>query len=88
MRGNTCLTIAIFLLNEATDCKWFRPYLDLVNSGIGRCAKCGHDSLVMLTGKGGPTLCKNCDSVRVKRHDDAFNLVKQNAKAGTGTLAI
>lgn len=63
-----------------TECRWFRPYLDLATAGIGRCPTCANDSMVMITGKGGPSLCKICDSAKVQRHEEVFYLVQKNAR--------
>ncbi len=58
-----------------TECRWFSPYYDLAGTGIGRCKKCKHEALVMLTGKGMRTLCKLCDETKVRQHEVAFRAV-------------
>jgi hypothetical protein len=65
----------------ATECRWFKPYLDLAGTGIGRCAQCKQDSKVMLTGGGAKTLCRICDKARLERHEAAFNAAKAKAAA-------
>lgn len=65
-----------------THCRWFRPWLDLAGSGIGRCATCGQDSKVMLTGKGTPVLCSTCDRAKLDKHAAAFDAVRSRAIAG------
>lgn len=64
-----------------TDCRWFRPWLDLAGSGIGRCATCGNDSKVMLTGKGAPVLCSGCDQAKLAKHAAAFEAERSRAMA-------
>jgi hypothetical protein len=59
-----------------TECRWFRPYYDLAGSGHGACSSCHEDSMVMLTGKGKPVLCKHCDAPKVARHADLFNAAR------------
>lgn len=54
---------------KQTACMWFSPAADLPNV---RCRHCGEMSMVVLTGKGLPTLCKRCDDRRVKEHADFF----------------
>ncbi|HET6891502.1 MAG TPA: hypothetical protein VFH31_10400 [Pyrinomonadaceae bacterium] len=58
-----------------TKCTWFRPYIELPFE----CSKCGKDSMVMLTGKGKPRLCKNCDAKRLERHVTEFESVAGNS---------
>jgi len=52
-----------------TQCSWFRPTVDLPNV---RCPRCGKTSLVVLTGKGTRTMCRSCDTERIRRHEDLF----------------
>jgi len=59
-----------------TECKWFAPYLDLSDSGIGQCQVCKSDSRVMLTGRGAKTVCRVCDQAKVARHEQAFYAAK------------
>jgi hypothetical protein len=67
-----------------TECRWFRPWLDLANSGIGKCDKCGQLSKVMLTGKGGGVHCRDCDKVKVQRHEAAFDAAYQEQRRAAG----
>ncbi len=62
-----------------TECRWFKPYLDLMGRGFGRCAQCHQDSKVMLTGKGAKLLCRFCDRDKVERHEAAFGEMKAKA---------
>jgi len=64
-----------------TQCRWFKPYLDLAGIGFSRCTQCKQDSKVMLTGKGAKLLCRFCDSKHVERHEAAFNEAKLRATA-------
>ncbi|MGN6323033.1 MAG: leucine-rich repeat domain-containing protein [Dyella sp.] len=67
-----------------TQCRWFKPYLDLAGIGFSRCTECKQDSKVMLTGKGAKLFCRFCDSAQVGRHEVAFNEVKSRAVAERG----
>jgi len=61
-----------------TKCTWFASFIAMGASML--CPKCGHGSMVLLTGKGMPTLCSLCDEVRLKKHDDHFrNLAARTA---------
>jgi hypothetical protein len=62
-----------------TECRWFQPWLDMADAGIGPCKTCGRKTLVMLTGKGARTLCRDCDAAAVQRHAQAFQAVKDEA---------
>jgi Leucine-rich repeat (LRR) protein len=62
-----------------TQCRWFHPWLDVAGSGIGRCSTCGNDSMVMLTGKGAPIVCRLCAAGAVARHEAAFEAVRSAA---------
>ena len=62
-----------------TQCPWFQPWRDLADSGISACKACGRKTLVMLTGKGARTLCRDCDAAAVQRHAQAFEAVKDEA---------
>lgn len=64
-----------------TECRWFKPYLDLSGIGFSRCKQCKQDSKVMLTGKGSKLLCRVCDSKQIERHEAAFNAAKAEARA-------
>jgi hypothetical protein len=50
-------------------CPWFSPYVPFPAMA---CTKCGEHTLVILTGKGEPTLCTACDATRLKRHVEHF----------------
>ncbi len=63
-----------------TECPWFSPYLELRESGYGPCKTCGQKSMVMLTGRGKPVVCKFCNKVKVSKHAAAFESVRQKAK--------
>ena len=58
-----------------TKCTWFRPYIE----ATFECSKCGEHTLVMLTGKGKPNLCKECDGKRLERHIAEFERIAANA---------
>jgi hypothetical protein len=59
-----------------TACTWFASSTPL---GSVQCPKCSQTSMVMLTGKGMPTLCASCDIVRVQKHDDLFKSIAARA---------
>jgi hypothetical protein len=63
-----------------TECRWFSPYLELSDSGYSPCKSCGQKSMVMLTGRGKPILCKHCDSVKLIKHEQAFEAIRQKAE--------
>ena len=69
------------------ECRWFHPWLDMAESGIGTCKTCGHKTMVMLTGKGARTLCRDCDAAAVQRHAQAFRAVKDEALRAQATGA-
>lgn len=54
-----------------TKCSWFRPYIELPFD----CPKCEKDTMLMLTGKGKPNLCKECDAKRLAKHVAEFEEV-------------
>lgn len=58
-----------------TKCTWFRPYVEAPFD----CPKCGKDTTVMLTGKGKPSLCKECDRKRLERHVAEFQGIAADA---------
>lgn len=58
-----------------TKCTWFRPYVEAPFD----CQKCGKDTTVMLTGKGKPSLCKECDRKRLERHVAEFEGIAAGA---------
>jgi len=53
------------------DCHSLRPYFE---TGM-YCKKCKKNSLVILTGKGTSSLCKNCDAGRLERHVVEFQRI-------------
>jgi hypothetical protein len=55
-----------------TRCQWFEPFLDLSAKGFGACRKCKQQTMVMVTGKGKPTLCRSCDEAKLARHVQQF----------------
>ena len=62
-----------------TECRWFKPCLDLSGIGFSKCTQCKQDAKVMLTGKGAKLLCRVCDSKQIERHEAAFNVAKSQA---------
>lgn len=58
-----------------TECSWFEPFM---NDFGERCDSCGTD-LVMLTGKGQPTVCPRCRRDRVEAHTKRFENAAQQA---------
>lgn len=52
------------------DCELFRPTGEPVN--WLQCKKCKQKTMVMLTGKGLPWLCTECDAKRLQKHEQAF----------------
>jgi hypothetical protein len=60
-----------------TQCRWFQPYFELAGTGYTECKRCGRDSMVMLTGKGKPTLCKHCDEIKVSKHVEQYERARQ-----------
>lgn len=59
-----------------TRCTWFDPATPLPTVS---CQRCESGTLVMLTGKGKPLLCSQCDESRLKAHEDTFNALKAGA---------
>jgi hypothetical protein len=53
------------------DCDRLKPVSDILS--YFTCKKCGGNKMVLLTGKGKPILCVDCDATRIARHIDAFN---------------
>jgi len=53
------------------ECERFKPMTDVLGYFI--CKKCGKNRMVLLTGKGKPILCLDCDAERIARHVNAFN---------------
>jgi len=62
-----------------TECRWFKPFLELAGIGYSACPSCHEDSMVMLTGKGKKVLCKHCDAAKVAKHVDLFNSARASA---------
>lgn len=62
-----------------TECQWFAPYIDMSAKGYSACKSCKQDSMVMLSGKGKPVLCKHCDSAKVEKHVVLFNATRAAA---------
>jgi len=60
---------------KKTECSWFRPYMELPFD----CPKCEKNMMVMLTGKGNPNLCKECDAKRLAKHVAEFEEVASAA---------
>jgi hypothetical protein len=61
-------------------CGWFKPFLEIEHQ---RCDVCG-GQLVLLTGKGQPTLCRQCKADRIQKHVDRFlRVAGEAAKAST-----
>lgn len=58
-----------------TKCTWFSPYIGFE---YAPCKKCGQTTMVMLTGKRKPNLCKQCDSARLAKHVAAFEAAALN----------
>ena len=63
-----------------TECTWFQPYLDLSDSGHSSCKSCGANSMVMVTGKGKPVLCRHCDEARLAKHVELFEQARAAAR--------
>jgi len=55
-----------------TECRWFQPYLDISQTGYSPCKACRRKSMVMVTGKGKPVLCKYCDEEKLAKHVRLF----------------
>jgi hypothetical protein len=64
----------------STACRWFSPYYELAGTGHSACTVCHRDSMVMLTGRGKPTLCKHCDASKVDRHVRQFEAARVEAR--------
>lgn len=62
-----------------TECAKFRPYAAL--AGV-QCKKCMSETMLMLTGKGKPFLCANCDLEKLERHVAEFNRCVAAAASG------
>ncbi len=65
-----------------TECRWFTPFYALQNSGHSACKTCKQDALVMVTGRGKPTLCSHCDAAKLDLHVRLFNDARAAAMAG------
>lgn len=55
---------ALSAVLRRTDCTWFQPH---IRFDQGQCKKCGEHSMLMLTGKGKPMACRQCDATRIAR---------------------
>lgn len=64
-----------------TQCQWFAPYLDLSGKGYGPCKQCKGASMVMVTGRGKPTLCTRCDGEQLAKHVAMFEMARLAALA-------
>lgn len=64
-----------------TECQWFQPFLDLSDSGYSPCKSCGRMSMVMVTGKGKPVLCRHCDEARLAKHVSLFEQARSAAQS-------
>jgi hypothetical protein len=62
-----------------TECRWFKPYLDVAGAGFLPCEKCKQDSKVILTGKGGKLLCRVCEKDKVEKQVRAFEVAREEA---------
>jgi Leucine-rich repeat (LRR) protein len=58
-----------------TECAWLKPF---INTHI-KCPKCGNPR-VMLSGKGKPMLCPNCNATRLARHVEEFRRSAEDAR--------
>lgn len=58
-----------------TECSWFRPFIELPFD----CPKCKRNKKLMLTGKGKPSLCKECDRERLAKHIAKFEEIAGTA---------
>lgn len=56
------------ILSE-TSCIWFKPYISI---SFACCKKCGKETIVMLTGKRKPSICRKCDKKRLNKHVAEF----------------
>lgn len=59
-----------------TRCQWFAPYLDLSGKGYAHCKQCKGASMVMVTGRGKPTLCTRCDAAQLAKHVAMFEMAR------------
>jgi hypothetical protein len=62
-----------------TACRWFSPYQELSESGYSPCKECGQKSMVMLTGRGKPVICKFCEADKLNKHVSKFEAVRHDA---------
>ena len=63
-----------------TNCTWFQPYIHI---DFSACKKCGKQTMLMLSGKRKPMICRKCDTHRLDKHvaefEKTMNLsVRQN----------
>ena len=61
---------------KGTECTWFKPYIQLPFE----CKRCHQRTMVMLSGKGKPKLCTNCDAERLARHVAVFEELANAAR--------
>lgn len=65
-----------------TECRWFTPFYALQGRGYSVCKICKQDSMVMVTGRGKPTLCCHCDADKLGQHVRLFNEARATAIVG------
>lgn len=65
-----------------TECRWFAPFLDVGTAGFSPCKRCkAKGTQVLMTGKGGKVLCRECDAAKVNKQVVEFESMKQKALA-------
>jgi hypothetical protein len=57
-------------------CIWFAGY-----TALGNCPNCGQGTMVMLTGKGQPSLCTVCDRTRFEKKLEEFRSLVDSSRA-------
>lgn len=60
------------------ECDRLKPVSDVLS--YFTCKKCGGNKMVLLTGKGKPILCVDCDADTIARHIDAFNEIADQCR--------
>lgn len=55
---------------RTTECTWFKPYIEMKHV---ECNKCRKTTMVMLTGKRKPTVCKLCNKQVLEKHIREWN---------------
>lgn len=63
-----------------TACSRFAPFIELSELGHSACVKCQQHAMVMVTGKGKPTLCKSCDAAKLAKHVAQFEAARALAR--------